>query len=67
MTALRLTLATAAALLALGVPAASAESVCVDRPPAYTGCTIVYFEEGHNCITGSGTIAGHEYKLSPCR
>lgn len=66
MNALRLTLATAAAGLALASPA-SATSVCLDQPPAYTGCTIVYFEEGHNCVTGSGTVAGHGYRLSPCR
>lgn len=66
MTVLRLTLATAAGLLALGVPA-SATSACLDQPPAYTGCTIVYFEEGHHCVTGYGTVAGHAYRLNPCR
>lgn len=66
MTVLRITLAAAAAALALGTPA-SAESVCLDHPPAYTGCTIVYFEEGHNCVTGYGTVAGQAYRLSPCR
>ncbi|HWL34761.1 MAG TPA: hypothetical protein VNQ77_01080 [Frankiaceae bacterium] len=66
MNVLRLTLATVAAGLALTTPA-SASSVCLDQPPAYTGCTIVYFEEGHNCITGSGTVAGQAYRLNPCR
>ena len=66
MNVLRLTLATAGALLALGTPA-SATSVCLDQPPAYTGCTVAYHDEGHFCVTGRGTVAGHEYRLTPCR
>ena len=66
MNVLRLTLAAAAAGLALATPA-SAESVCLDQPPAYTGCTIVYFGDGHHCVTGSGTVAGQAYRLTPCR
>lgn len=63
-----LLVASAAAAALLSATPAQAESVCVtETAPVYSGCTIVYFEEGHHCITGGGTVLSTPYRLNPCR